>query len=234
MSDFARLLTLLLLAGAALTALGGAALWWMEETRRLHRALRKVLEGEVEAVIVAAGRGRAAGFNFGSGQMAVAWDGGSWCLIYRIDELVGAELIVDGQIMARAFRDEPRRALDEIASQADQVLLRLVFDDARHPDFELELWRADQPARRGPESATKAVQAANRWLARAEAILRRHAAWREGPPAARSAAPPFPPPRPDEAPEEQPELFAEAPPWDDEPESGAPPGGDDEDDDRRA
>jgi len=211
MNEVARLLLLLVLAGAALTALGGAALWWMEEQRRLKRALRKVLGGEAEAVMIAAGRGRAAGFNFASGRLAVAWDCGGWCLVYHIGELVGAELIVDGQVVARAYRNEPRRALDEIAGEADEVVLRLVFDDPQHPDFELELWRGEAPARRGPETAAKAVQAANRWLARADAILRRHAAWREGPALERPVpTPPAPPPE-----EEQPELFESDAPWED-------------------
>ncbi|MDP3660800.1 hypothetical protein [Phenylobacterium sp.] len=232
MSEIARLLLLLLLAGAALTALGAAAVWWMEEERRLRRAMRRVLSGEADAVVIAHGRGRAAGFNFTSGSVAVAWDAGAWCLVYRIDELVGAELIVDGLVTARAFRDEPRRALDEIAGMANEVVLRLVFDDVRHPDFELELWNDDGVARKGgPATAAKAVQEANRWLARAEAILRRHAAWREGPAPVRPPQPP-PPPIP---PEEQPELFeepelADAPPWDE-------PGDDldeDFDDDRKS
>ena len=47
MSEFARLILLVALAGAALTALGGAAIWYMDEERRLRRALTHVLPAMV-------------------------------------------------------------------------------------------------------------------------------------------------------------------------------------------
>jgi hypothetical protein len=181
MNDFARLILLLVLAGAALTVLGGAAIWFMEEERRIRRAFRNVLGARAEAVVVAKGRGRAAGFCFSRGAMAVAWDFGAWCLVYRVEELMGAELVVDGEVVGRAYRGEPRRALDQVASDASQVTLRLVFDDPKHPDFDLDLWLAGDEARRGAGKPAAAVQEANRWLARAEAILRRPAARRSAP-----------------------------------------------------
>jgi hypothetical protein len=169
MNEFVRLLLLVALAGTVVTVFGSAAIWFMDEERRMGRALRRVLKGAPEAVILARGRGKAAGFHFGSGLAAVTWDAGAWCLVYRLDELMGAELIVDGQVAARAFRGEPRRALDHVGAAASEVSLRLIFDDPRHPDFELDLWMA------GDEKLTpaRATQEANRWLARAEAILRR-------------------------------------------------------------
>jgi hypothetical protein len=192
MNEFVRLLLLLALAGTVVTFLGSAAIWFMDEERRMRRALRRVLKGTPEAAIFARGRGRAAGFNFATGQAVVAWDVGAWCLIYRIDELMGAELIVDGQVVGRAFRGEVRRAVDQVRGAAEQVTLRLIFDDPRHPDFGLDLWLPGDDLRRVPVTSAKAVQEANRWLARAEAILRRpaaHAARHEPPPAAVGAAP---------------------------------------------
>jgi hypothetical protein len=103
----------------------------------------------------------------------VAWDSGAWCLIYRIDELMGAELSVDGQVIGRVFRGEQRRAIDQIVQQAAQVTLKLIFDDPRHPDFELDVWLEGDQQHRESRSPANAIQEANRWLLRADAIVRR-------------------------------------------------------------
>jgi hypothetical protein len=173
MSELWRLLLLVTLSASAVTFVGSAAIWFMDEERRIRRALRHVLKGAPETVIVAKGRGRGAGFNFTTNQAAVAWDSGAWCLIYRIDELMGAELSVDGQVIGRVFRGEPRRAIDQIVQQAGQVSLKLIFDDPRHPDFELDLWLEGDQQRRESRSPADAIQEANRWLLRADAIVRR-------------------------------------------------------------
>ena len=173
MNEWPRLFLLLALAGVVVTLLGSAAAWLMDEERRIRRALKRVLKGPAEAVIIARGRGRGAGFNTSTGLMGVAWDAGAWLLIYRLDELMGAEVIVDGQVVARAYRGEPRRALDQTLEHAARVTLRLIFDDPHHPDFDLDLWLAGDEARRRATSPSDAMQEANRWLARAEAILRR-------------------------------------------------------------
>ncbi len=203
MDELPRLLLLLALSGVAVTLLGSAVIWYMDEGRRVRRALRNVLRSAPEAVVVARGRGKGAGFSFTSGLAAVAWDSGAWCLVYRIYELVGVEIIVDGEVVARAFRGEPRKALDHLASEASRVTLRLVFDDPNHPDFELDLWMAGDELKRKPSTPAEAIQEANRWLARAEAILRRPSSPRATPPAAPTVAAPPPPPA--------------APPWEPEP-----------------
>ncbi|MFZ0269132.1 hypothetical protein [Caulobacter sp.] len=173
MSELWRLLLLVTLSASTVTFLGSAAIWFMDEDRRIRRALRHVLKGAPETVIIAKGRGRGAGFNFTNNQAAVAWDSGAWCLIYRIDELMGAELSVDGQVIGRVFRGEPRRAIDQMVHQAGQVSLKLIFDDPRHPDFELDLWLESDQLRRESRSPADAIQEANRWLLRADAIVRR-------------------------------------------------------------
>ena len=164
---------MLALAGLAVTLLGSLAAWLLNEERRVRRNLKRVLRGPPEAMILARGRGRAAGFNFSTGLAAVAWDAGGWMLVYRLDELMGAELIVDGQVLARAYRGEPRRALDQTVEHAARVTLRLIFDDSHYPDFDLDLWLAGDETRRGSTSPAEAMQEANHWLARAEAVLRR-------------------------------------------------------------
>lgn len=173
MSEFVRLVLMVTIAGVLLTLAGGGVAWWNEETRRLRRGLRRVLEADPHVLLIAQGRGRAVGFDFASDRLAVAWDGGGWCLVYRIAELVGAELIVDGQVLARVYRGEPRRPLDAVAGAEKQVRLRLVFDVPAHPDFDLDLWLPADDARRHTLSASEAVREANRWLARTESLLRR-------------------------------------------------------------
>lgn len=173
MSELARLLLFVAIAGSAVTFLGSLAIWYGDEDRRIRRALRNVLKSEPEGVVIARGRGRGAGFSFSTNLLAVAWDRGAWCLVYRLEELMGAELLVDGQVMGRVFRGEGRRAIDHVAPQAQNVTLRLVFDDPRHPDFNLDLWAPGDEQRRESRSPGELMQEANRWLARCEAIVRR-------------------------------------------------------------
>lgn len=180
MNELGRLLLLAGIVGLALTVLGGVFVWSMEETRRIRRGLKRVLGVEPHALLIAQGRGKGVGFDFTRNRLAVAWDTGAWCLIYRVEELVGAELIVDGQVTARVHRGETRRALDAMGAQG-QVRLRLVFDDPRWPDFNLDLWHSDDANLKGGLTAAEAIQEANRWLARTEAMLRQIAARRPCP-----------------------------------------------------
>jgi hypothetical protein len=218
MNELARLLLTLALAGTAVTFLGSLAIWLTNEDRRIGAALRRVLHGPSEATLIAHGRGRGAGLSVTTGLFATVWDKGAWCMVYRLDEVTGGELLVDGEVAARVFRGEPRKALDRIPATAREVMLRLVFDDPRYPDFELELWTAGDETRREGPTAAKAAQAANQWLARIEAIVRRPRS-----PVSVSAAPPAPkvatrkPPPPSPEPDEDEDRDDEdrGPPWDD-------------------
>ena len=196
MNEWPRLLLMLALGGVAVTILGSLAAWLSNEERRIGRNLARVLKGPPEAMVLARGRGRAAAFNLSAGLAAVAWDGGAWMLVYRLDELTGAEILVDGRIVARIHRREPRRPLDEAVDQAARVTLRLLFDDARYPTFDLDLWLAGDEARRGPASPAEAVADADRWLTRAEAVLRRPVAPRA--PVGMAAGAPAPKPTEDD------------------------------------
>lgn len=173
MTQLGPFMVLIGLVAVALAALGAVVAWYNEESRRIRRGLRQVLKGDPHAVIVSHGRGRGAGFNFTSNTMAVAWDAGAWCLIYRVEELLGVELIVDGQVAGRAYRGEPRRPLDVLGGAERQVVLRLLFDDVQHADFPLELWSAARAKRRGAPDAQEAVEEGARWLARVESVFRR-------------------------------------------------------------
>ncbi|WP_309605240.1 hypothetical protein [Phenylobacterium sp.] len=179
MNEVTRLALLLGLAGVAVTLAGGIVRWYGDEGRRVRRGLTLILKGEPHGFLVARGRGRGIGFNFTSNQVAVAWDRGAWGLRYSLGELMGAEAIVDGQVVGRVHRAEPRRAIDAVAAE-QRVALRLVFDDAAHPDFTLDLWLPSDAGRSDELPPGEATEEVNRWLARIEALLRRPAATPRG------------------------------------------------------
>lgn len=187
MDEVARLLTLLALCGGALTLLGGAVVWFLEEGRRIRRTLVQALGVVPQPLLIARGRGAGIGFDLAAGRVCVTWDKGGWRLDYGLGELLGVELIVDRAVAARAFRGEPRRALDQLNEPHERVRLRFLFDDATHPDFELDLWRPEDAGRRGRFEPDEALEEANRWMARMDSVLRR-------PVAARGAAPAAPAP----------------------------------------
>ena len=175
MDDLARLLTLLALVGGALTLLGGVIAWRLDEVRRIRRSLTLVLGADPQPLLTARGRGAGIGFNLAAAKLAVTSDRGVWCLVYGVDELMGVELIVDRQVAARAFRGESRRPLDHLSAPEERVRLRFVFDDPAHADFDIDLWRPEDDDLRSRLDAETALQEANRWMARIEAILRRGA-----------------------------------------------------------
>jgi hypothetical protein len=173
MDEITRLLALLGVAGIVVTLLAGFARWYNDEGRKVRRGLKIILHGDTHGLLVARGRGRGIGFNFSSNQVAVAWDSGAWGLIYSLDELEGAEAIVDGQVVGRARRGESRRALDILGGAEQRVALRLIFDDPTHPDFVLDLWLPEDEGRGDELPPDEALAEANRWLARIEALLKR-------------------------------------------------------------
>ncbi|WP_373852827.1 hypothetical protein [Brevundimonas abyssalis] len=98
------------------------------------------------------------------------WDRGANGLVYDFDEIDGAEMIVDGHVLARVRRGEARRALDVMAPDAGQVVLRLMFADPRHPEFELDLWNVSTGASTG--SPPEALRLGRRWLSHVEALMK--------------------------------------------------------------
>ncbi|MFN4289118.1 MAG: hypothetical protein ACK4E3_11555 [Brevundimonas sp.] len=170
MIEMVRILLLIALAAAALTTLSLALAWWMQPGRRLERAMVRALGPELEAVAISLAEGRAAGLDFETGQVCVLWDRGASGLVYGFDEIAGAEMIVDGHVVARVQRGEQRRALDVMAPDAEAVTLRLMFDDPRNPEFELTLWDALKPTETG--SPAEAMRLGRRWLSHVEALLK--------------------------------------------------------------
>jgi hypothetical protein len=167
-----RTLLLLILAGVAVTAAAAGAAWWFEQGRRLRRILKSLLRRTPEAEAIDSGQGRAAGLDVQSGSIAVLWEKGGAGLVYAVHEIEGAELIIDGQVVSRVSRAGERRALDALPHDAEQVTLRLMFADARWPEFELELWGPDSVARARDLTAVDAIRLGRRWLAHIDALLK--------------------------------------------------------------
>ena len=170
MAEALRVILLVALAAAALTTAALILAWWMEPVRRLKRTLVKSLGVAPEAEALSPAEGRAAGLDFDGAQIAVLWNRGGRGLVYAFDEIEGGEIIVDGHVVARVRRGEVRKALDVLAPDAEQVTLRLLFADARHPEFELALWDAALPVQTG--SPGEALRLGRRWLSHLEALLK--------------------------------------------------------------
>jgi hypothetical protein len=173
MHDFIRLLLLLGIVASAATLIGAGIAFWMDEQRRLARIAWRVLGGQPDGLIIAQGRDAAAAFRIAADKILVLRDGGANALLYRLSALTGAELAVDDEIVARVARGEPRRALDRTPKDAQQVVLALLFDDPRHPEFALDLWLPMDEFRRHARPPQVMIQEARTWLSRAEAIMRR-------------------------------------------------------------
>ena len=172
MNDLIRIALLVGATGVALTAAASLLARQENETRRLSRIIHRVLEGEPDDQIFAKGRNAALAIRIEPPQVLVLSDGGAKARLYGLHLLIGAELEVDGQVLARAYRGETRRALDQVATEAQEVHLRLIFDDPRHPEFILELWTAGDENRRGATNPATEIREARRWLTRVEALLR--------------------------------------------------------------
>lgn len=170
MAETLRLILLIALGAALLTTAVLAFAWWMEPERRLRRAMGRALSSPPETEAYSPHEGRAAGLDFDHGQVLVLWNGGARGLLYGFEEIEGGEIIVDGHVLARVRRGQPAKSLDVLAPEAGQVVLRLLFADSRHPEFELTLWEAIGT---GPvQSPPEALRLGRRWLSHIEALLR--------------------------------------------------------------
>jgi len=175
MNDAFRLVLLLVIAALALTAVGAIVARSLDQGRRLTRYLKMALGAEPEGVMMDRGGGRAMAFNLQAGRIAVLWDKGRKGLVYKLDQLIGAEMMVDNIVLARCFRDRPVMPLDEIPLAAHRGVMRVVFDNPRDPEYELEIWPAMNGRGHEHRSPAEAVQAGRKWLTRLEAIQRRPA-----------------------------------------------------------
>ncbi len=163
---------LLLLGGAAvLTLAAGPVLGLARPQRRVRRSLVRGIGARPDAELITADTG--AGFCLETNIIAVSWAKGRWRLDFSLDELLGAEILIDDVVAARAFRGEARLPLERITADADNVCVRLLFDDPRHPDFEISVWPTSSPPTKDLATPAAAVREANTWLMRIENIVRR-------------------------------------------------------------
>lgn len=176
MNDLIRIALLVSATGVAVTALASLLARQGNEARRLSRIIHRVLEGEPDDQIIAKGRNAALAIRLEPPQVLVLADGGAKARLYGLHLLIGAELEVDGRVVARAYRGEARRALEQVAVEAQEVHLRLIFDDPRHPEFILELWAEGDENRRDATTPATEIREARRWLTRVETLLRRQPA----------------------------------------------------------
>lgn len=174
MGEAIRLIVLILLGAGVLTVGAMVLAWWMEPGRRLQRAMLKSLGRPPQAEAWAPHEGRGAGIDFDQGHLAVLWNNGAHGLIYGVQEIDGAEVIVDGAVIARVSRAAPRRDMDILAPDASQVTLRLMFADPRDPEFELTLYDAQLPVipQRPGLTSGEALRLARRWLSHVEALIK--------------------------------------------------------------
>ena len=172
MSEWLRLVVLIGVGGVGVTLLAMGLARYLAEDQRLARTFRAALDAKPDAFLIGHGSGRGVALSLAARRVVTAWDAGGWHMVYPLDELLGAELDLDGQVAARAMRGEPRRPLDRSTGAEREVRLRFIFDEPRHPDFELVLWPA-KPGRGAPTKPREAISEANRWIARIDTLLRR-------------------------------------------------------------
>jgi hypothetical protein len=184
-----RFLILFTLGAVAITAAAMIHGWWMEPARRSRRVLAARLGGGLDAIALASHRGEGIALRISPPGIAVLRGPGDRGLAFGFEELLGVELMVNGEVRARVFRGESRRPLDVTRMTLEHLALRLVFDDLRYPEFELRLLEPDDAV----EGSSQVLDGARRMFAHLEAILRQP---RTEPAPAAVTASPAPPPGP--------------------------------------
>ena len=148
----------LLLVATAVTVIASISGWWLSPRRRTARAVRRRLGGRADAVAVSPESARGVGISAEKASVAVVRFAGDPGRIYSLAAVFGVELMLDGEVKARAFRGEGRRALDRIDPSVEgRVTLRLILEDAADPAFEIDLWRPQDRPRPGwgPDAALR-------------------------------------------------------------------------------
>ena len=143
----------------------------MEPTRRTLRRLRQILGGEVDVAATSFDRGQGVGVRIDPPGIGIVRQPGDQGLVFGFEELAGIELIGNGDVRARAFVGEPRTPLDQRRLRLDQASVRLVFEDVRHPEFELVLIEPTDP----PSRQEAGFGSALRLYAHLETIIRKNA-----------------------------------------------------------
>ena len=91
--------------------------------------------------------------------------------ICRADvRLVGKRL--QAELFPSPHGDELDKAVDDIDPNVQTVVMRLIFDDPSHPDYELKLWDPNDALTARAEGPRAALVTARKWFYHVEAILR--------------------------------------------------------------
>ena len=146
----------------------------VEEPRKLEDEVKEALAGakpEVESIEPV--RKAALAISYASNKIVIVRDFGKKPpRIYTIDKLVGIEVFIDDKVVARVMRAGPHKMLDDVAPQVHRVMIRLIFDDPSHPDYELVLWDPHDSFTARAEGPRAAMETARKWFYHVEAILR--------------------------------------------------------------
>ncbi|CAN5345504.1 hypothetical protein BH09PSE2_BH09PSE2_20730 [soil metagenome] len=171
MGEGLRVVLALMLAAVVTTIGASASGWWLEPRRRVIRALRRSLGAREDAAAVSPERRQGLATSAANQAVCVIRFAGDPGLVRPLATVHGAELILDGEVKARAFRGEARRPLDRIlAPEGGRVSLRVVFDDFADPAFQIDLFRpGDRP--RQLFGAAEAVEDARAVYGRLEAAI---------------------------------------------------------------
>jgi hypothetical protein len=136
--------------------------------------IARVFDGPADAQMIGRGQNAAIAIGDEPPQILVMQEGGAKARLYQLAHLLGAELDVDDVMVSRAFLGEARMPLDHAAANAQTVVLRLLFYDPKHPDFDLVIW-SPRRRRSQDQSSDIAIREGARWVARIDALLRQHA-----------------------------------------------------------
>lgn len=146
-----------------------------EQAAQLMAALGHGLAGaEADLASLEPARGLAVALAFDAGRLVIVRAFGQIPpRLYHPRQLVGIEVFLDDQLVARSLLGAPSRRIDQLNPNPSRVMVRLILDDPAHPDFELLLWDPSDKGSVLAEGPQVAFLTARRWLAHGEAIIRR-------------------------------------------------------------
>lgn len=176
MGHAARFVLGVLLIAVAVTVAAALAGWWLAPARRTARALGRLIGARPDAVAISPEQSRGLAVSAARQSVGLVRFAGDPGRLHPFAAVRGVELMLDGEVRARAFRGEGRRPLDRIdPGDGGRVTLRLVLDDLADPTFEIDLWRLGDRPRPGHDPV-RALDEARAAYARLEAVVQRPAA----------------------------------------------------------
>lgn len=173
MVETLRLMFLLLIGGMVLLLSATVFLRLNDPINRLKHKMSAIFDGRAHTYLIDMSGLCAVGIDAQKEDVALLWDIGQNGLVFSFEEIDGAEIIIDGKVMARALKGEQRRVLEDHHNDAHDVVLRFLFNDVEKPDFEIVLLSAQTSMVRISLSPAEAVKISRRWLSHIDAIIRK-------------------------------------------------------------